>query len=441
MSSEFNNMEHMFADGLRDYEVTPPAHIWGNIQKRKRKGLLYYSWRIAAALLLLFMAGGTAYYFATKNNEAGNTIVVTKTAKASSKNEESKVVEEKTMKDKNPDISKSVKSNDNSSSTPEYSTPKSTAGKIKKQDIQLEIAKPENEIPAEETNVYYIEDLLLNIGSKDDIQFRYLIYPSLMQYVYTSKRLFKKYYTPKTKEDDEKLGYKYSVELPLMGASYAFRKLSGDGSLLRNESENALFSLQTGIKLNYHFNSKWSVQTGLIVENRNEKIKYDRTEIQDKLTQTARYVTVYHPVLPPKTIEVIDSSYSKENVNYKFNSTNKYTTLSIPVVFGYNFSLGGKAIYRLSAGTLFNIYSMNSANNLVRTGDKIELVPYRESSKIKTSVYTAVAFIYPVSNQYELFSELSCYNNLSNRLNSDAAIRQRNYGFNLSGGLKINILK
>ena len=444
MSSNFNDMERMFADGLRDIEVTPPAHVWSNIQKRKRKGLVYYTWRIASVILLLCIAGSSAFYFNNKNDkdvDANAVISASKTNRShSSENMDRITAEEKTMADNTSDVSNSV-SSVNSLSTSKSSNTKSTAGKIKKQKSRVEILVPKYEIPAEETNVYNTNDLLINMAAKDDIHLRYMIYPSLMQYVYTSKRMFKKYYTPKTKEEDEKLGYKFSVEIPLVGASYAFRRVSGDGAILRNESENALFSLQTGIKLNYNFNSKFSVQTGLIVENRNEKIKYDRSEIQDKLTLTPRQVIVYHPVLPPKIITVTDSTYSKENVDYKFDNTNKYTTLNIPLVFGYSFSLKGKAQYRLSTGTLFNVHSMNAAHILVRNGDKIERVPYKESTKINTSVYGAMALMYPVNNHYVLFSELSYYTNLNNRLNSDVAMRQRNYGLNLSGGLKINILK
>ena len=67
MSTEFNDMERMFAEGLQNYEVTPPAHVWANIKKGKRRGFFYYfannKLKVAALLLLLIMAGSAGYYF------------------------------------------------------------------------------------------------------------------------------------------------------------------------------------------------------------------------------------------------------------------------------------------------------------------------------------------------------------------------------------------
>ena len=435
MNSEFNDMERMFADGLRNYEVTPPAHIWSNIQKRKRKGLFYYNWKVASALLLLCLTGGATYYFTHENNKADQIEISAKlsTGKSPEKfdisNSEKPIIaadnSEKVKISKEPTIITSIS--------------KTKGEKVKKQTSKVE--NDNSDIPVEEYSKYNTEDMIINIESKERIHLKYLIYPSLTRYVYSSKKLFTKEYKQKVKDkEDKKMTYKYSIELPLVGASYSFRKLSGAGDELRSESENAVLSLQTGIKLNYHFNPTWSVQTGLTLENRNEKLKYNRTEIQTILSETPRQVIVYHPVLPPRIITVIDSTYTDKNVEYKFNSINKYYTLNIPLVLGYNFTLG-KLQYRFSAGPLFNIYSISRANNLARIGNEIVLVPYKESPKIKTSVYSAVAMQYPINNHYNLFTEISYYANLSNRLNSDAIIQQRNFGINLSGGIKFNLIK
>ncbi|MFM9946181.1 MAG: hypothetical protein ACKVQB_13205, partial [Bacteroidia bacterium] len=385
MSSEFNDMERMFADSLRDYEVTPPAHVWSNIQKRKRKGLLFYKWRIASSLLLLCLAGTSAYYFINENNKKLNDSKISKTAKNNtissldnppkkgSPNQEDYVSQQPT----NTNLENST-SFDNANiitkSTPPALSKHASIGETTK-----------NNDPVIENTVFDTKDLVFRIAAKNNIRLKYIIYPSLMQFVYTSKKLGKRIVTPKKPIEDDELGYKFSIEFG-GGPSYAFRKLSGNGVLLRNESEKALLGLQTGIKVNYHINSKWSIQTGLTLENRNEKIKYNRIEIKEKLTETPRQVTIFHPVLPPRTITVVDSNYSEENIEYKFNTTNKYQIVSIPTVLGYNFGVG-KLQYRVSAGALFNIYSMNSAFNLVKNGEKIELIPYTESTKIKTSVF------------------------------------------------------
>jgi len=433
MNQEFNDMERMFQEGLQNYEVTPPAHVWNNIQKQKRRGLLFYRFKIASIILLLCLTGAGTYYFMnTTYNQETNVINTFENKELDNKNNEVSVET----------INKSIKSNTNDiiastsksklvlkgNKTQIY---KHNSKSITKKDIATDLKDNSNPISA--------DDLSMTMDYKNEIKLKYQIYPSLMQYVYSTKRIPKKYLTPKKEKESEKLGYKYSIEM-VGGPSYAYRKLSGQGSQLRDESEQANLTVQTGLKLNYHINPTWSIQSGLSWESRNEKVKYNQTELQRKLTQTPHQVTVFHPVLPPRSITVIDSTYSNENVNFKFNNANKYTTINIPVVLGYTFTLG-KLQYRVSAGSLFNIYSINSANNLVRNGNTIDLVKYKESPKIKTSIYTAVALQYPLNTNCMAITELSYYTNVTNRMSADTLLRQRNYGLNLSVGAKISLRK
>ena len=437
MNSEFNDMERMFQEGLQNFEETPPAHVWSNIQKKKRKGLFFYRWKIASAILLLSMAVVSAYYFTTNMDET----ITSVNTPASDNN----TIIEGNLKNRNtenPVISESVTSNKNLNIS--NSTSRIEVLKAKKNNLSNSVkTKQEVEITEDvishENSNYDIENLPFIMASKHVVKLRYLIYPSLMQYVYTTKRLGKKHIAKNKDKDEVGLGYKYSIEM-VGGPSFAFRSLSGLGSELRNESEKANLSLQTGLKVNYHVNPRWSVQSGLTWENRNEKVNYNRSEIHDKLTQTTRQVNVFHPVLPPQIIKVIDSTYSKETVNYKFNTTNHYSTFNIPVVLGYTFGLG-KFQYRVSAGSLLNIASKNIATVLVREGNDINLVKYQESAKIKTSIYSAIALQYPLNPNCIAITEISYYTNISNRLNNDAIVRQRNFGINLSVGARYNLTK
>lgn len=441
MSSEFNDMERMFQEGLQNYEVTPPAHVWSNIQRRKRKGLFFYKWRIASILLLLCVAGTSAYYFISENDNTKNSSTISQAEKSAT--DKDVLAQETNTSPKLSDIVNSEigASNSVSNSTVTEKNKVSISEKSRKNRVEKRKKAQEfvNDFTNNEASAFDTKDLLVTIASKDRVKLKYIVYPSLMQYIYTTKRLGKKYIVSDNEEKEDKRAYNYSIEI-VGGPTYAFRRLSGNGALLRDESEKAAMGTLTGIKINYNFNTKWTLQTGLTFENRHERISYNRTEIQQKLTVTPHQVTVFHPVLPPKTITVMDSVYTNENVDYKFNSINKYQTFNIPAVVGYNFGLG-KMQYRISAGPLFNIYSINTANNLVKNGDKIEMAPYKESTKIKVSVYSAVAFVFPLNQNYDIFTEVSYYSNLGNRLNKEAVLRQKNYGLNLCGGLKINLIK
>jgi hypothetical protein len=438
MSLEFKDIEQLFSDKLHNYEVTPPASVWNNIQKKKRKGVLFYfkNYLKVAAILLLLLLGVTGILWFDDEKVAENKSV--KSLEMLENNEPALVENQKN----NPN--NLIENADGYNLKNEISTSKASSDKNLNKNNNKNTQKiiSQNQLKGAEVNTQqsslnYEEVLML---SKNEIKLRYLIYPSLIRFVYTNKKIGNKLKTSKDKEkEDNNPNSRYSMEI-LGGPSYASKRLSGNDYLLRQESENATMSIQTGLKLNYHFNNKFNLQSGVIIENRNEKIKYSQSEIQKALIETPKQVTVYHPVLPPRTITIIDSTYTDQVNSYNFNTTNKYTTINIPLVLGYKFALG-KIQYRFSAGTLVNVYSTQSASVLSRSGNEIILVPYKENSKIKASVYSAFALQLPLSQTCNFISELSYYNNLTNRLSSESKIKQVNYGFNLSIGASFDLKK
>lgn len=441
MSSEFKDIEHLFSDKLQNFEVTPPESVWNNIKQKKRKGILFYfnnNLKVAALLLLISTAIGGIVWF---NSPDDQKIITSQNSKKVNGNvkAEQPITSPDNSNENLTNTEDLTKNNTASVKSSNASTSSTVTQVATKKSITKGKTSPNRNLNKEE-NVAPATLDAIEIATIRTIQLKYLIYPSLMQFVYSNKRIGKKPYASKPKEDpDPVLTSRYSMEI-LGGPSYATKRLSGDDYLLRKESEIATMSIQTGLKLNYHFNPKFNIQTGVIIENRNEKIKFTHTEIQQKLTQTPKQVTVYHPVLPPKTITIIDSTYTDEAIDVNFNLTNKYTTISLPLVFGYRFALG-KAQYRFSAGTIVNVHSSNAASVLARSGNEIILTPYKENSKIKASVYSAIALQLPMSQTCNFITELSYYNNLSNRLKSESNLKQVNYGFNLSIGASFDLKK
>jgi len=447
MSSEFNDIERMFAEGLQNFEVTPPAHVWANIQKAKRKGILYYfannKLKTAAVLLLLLASSALLYYSGAEKISSNQQSIV----------QAPEILEPSISVEKlSPQIKSSEVSITAANKTVQTNNKSKIAKKSSKSLLQKPLKKFFAKVKTEETTSKNFEalnnesfdanDLFMNMNSKNRIHLKYLIYPALSQYVYSTKINVKKPYKPVIKdknEDQNNMYSKFSLEI-LGGPSLAFRKLSGTNHDLRNESEKAAISTQTGIKFSYHLNPNWSLQSGFMVENRSEHVKYNRTEIHNKLVLTPHNVIIYHPVLPPRNVTITDSSYVDQNVDFKFNATNKYTSLNIPLLLGYNFTLG-KFQYRISGGSLLNLYTFNAANNLVRKGNEIVLESYKEKSTIKTSYYGAFGMLFPISENCSFITELSYYHNTANRLKTESSIKQFNYGLNLSGGIKINITK
>lgn len=450
MSSEYSNIEKMFSDKLKDMEVMPSEHVWENIKKNKRKGGFFfirnYS-KYAAALLLLLGSFATIYYLNTNNIDDKNTNTLPIVANESSNDQSIKdtksnklntnVVENSASTNDENSLSTDITVESKNSYAAKNNTPRKNSSVSKKGNFnssENNSIEPNSINSSSETN----EFLSLNILSRSYLKLKYLIYPNLSPFVYSSKLLKKRYLNKNINPKyDDKTQSKFSIEI-LGGPSYASRRLSGAGSELRNESEKATMSLQTAIKVNYNFKPSWSLQTGVILENRNEKISFERSELQDKLLVTPKQVVVYHPVLPPKIITIQDSQFVQQKVDYNFNTTNKYVTISIPLVLGYNFGLG-KFEYRISAGALMNLNSIGHASVLERSGDEIILVPYKESTSLKSSVYSAVALRAPLSPTCKALLELSYYNNLSNRLSSESLMKQFNYGFNLSAGISFDL--
>ena len=463
MSSEFNDIDQMFSEGLRDLEVTPPAHVWDNIKKGKRRGFLLYKNLLKISALLLLIAGASiaAYYFNETPTAVTSNDVVTSNDNQVAETPSTELNNTNTNKNSDAEISNDVQNANNTASS---STTKNTAvvnqkhnsgSSTKHQTIKTNQTIADNsaadnhiisdnttESQEQSTKVesqnfdYSVPELI----SRKSVVLNYLIYPGLMQYVYSNKRLFKKYENKFIKDDEPVFTQpRYAIEI-LGGPSYASRKLYSGESDLRDASEKAVLSIQTGLRLSYNFNPKWSVQSGVLLENRNEKVKYSYSEEKTNLIQTPRQVTIYHPVLPPHNITVIDSSYQEETINHKYNYSNKYTSLNVPVLLGYTFGLG-KLQYRLSAGTMVTVLTSNSANILQKQNTEIVIVPYRESTKLKTSALATFGVQIPLSSNCSFLGELSSYYNITNRLRSESLVKQRNFGYNLSAGIRVNLLK
>jgi hypothetical protein len=226
-------MDRIFAEGLQNYEVTPPAHIWKNIQNQKRKALFLYRLKMASVILLLMISGGAYFMFSHYNITQPKIKSVNTTEKAyknldltENKNTEPIMIEQKSVKLK-----------------PTYSQAINQSQKINRKAYKNSASQKTVHNNINVDNIVMTPmDNEFNLIAKNKIKLRYLIYPSLTQYVYTTKRFKPKYIKVNDKKEVEKLNHHFSIEIG-GGPSYAFRKLSGDENGLRNESESSLISL------------------------------------------------------------------------------------------------------------------------------------------------------------------------------------------------------
>lgn len=437
MNSEFKDIEQLFNENLKNYEEMPPEHVWANIQRKQRRGIFYFMngyLKSAGVLILLGVIALLSYHWFGQDQplkEVTETATVTQGSNTHPDRYDTKL-----ETPDNPIMNGDVVSTPGAIS-------QQSASKIKRIKNTYSTGNPAvpkrlnlNENPAQSAEDYVLPNAL----APKNTHFRYLIYPSLTPFVYVYRKHSRTAPNHKDKSfDPEPLENRFSMEI-LGGPSYSSKTLSGEGSELRASSEKAALSLQTAIRLNYHLNRAFMVQSGVIVENRNERVNQTHEVTKDVLVQTPRQVTIHHPVLPPRTITIIDSSYQQTTETKHFHSGNKYTSISIPLVLGYRFALG-KAQYRIAAGPLFNVHSIQSANVLTKAGNEVVLTPYRENTRVKTSVYGSASLLIPVSPTLSALIDVSGYRNLSNRLTGETAVKQRNFGLNLSVGAAFELKK
>ena len=438
-----NDINKILEQGAKNIEVTPPEQVWQNIKKSKNSRYVffirYYKWRIASliALLALFTSG---LYFVLNSKNTNKSLSTGKTENtdinisndfAMPENTNSEDLNNKTNEKENSDLIVDSKFNKHSSNkNTRKSSKKSTENLIS---LNEDTKSEENIVNISKYDVFSFNIKLLQM-------FKYSIYPKFEEYKPVSQKPNKTFAKNREKENERKLGKgSYSLEFG-GGPSYIYRTLSGGNYLLRNESEKPMISFQTNIKFNYHINNAFSIQTGLIIETRNEKLNYNHTELVENLIETPRIVTVYHPILPPKNITIIDSMYSKQEVKYDFENINKYTSFNLPILFAYNFG-NVKQQYRFAAGTLLNIYSSNNAKIIERKGNETVLATYKEPNKINPSIYSAIAYNKIINTQYSIVFEFSYYKNFLNRLSNENQTIQRNAGFNFTTALKYNIIR
>lgn len=447
MSTRMNNdIEKILAQGSKNFEVLPPEQVWQNIKQGKNSRYIFffrlYKWRIASLIALLALVSTGLYYF--NITEVENTKVTTKESENTGINIPETITENSSNDGNSTSTGENSEKVKKESLTPEKSSPKTSQ---KTNIAKSNYKKPflnngNNNVEENEEEIFANTDKynVFEIISKNIKGLKYSTNPKFEEYTPVNKKSHKSWVKNKEKENNRnaKQGW-YSLEIG-GGPSYACRNLSGGNYLLRNESEKAMISFQTNVKVNYHLNNKFSVQSGITIETRNEKLNYNHSELQKKLVETPRTITVFHPVLPPKNITVIDSSYVNQTIKYDFENINKYTTFNIPVLIGYNFG-NSKLQYRIAAGTLINVISFNNAKIVEKNGSETVLVKYNEPKKINPSIYSAVAMNKVINNHYSIVFELSYYRNMLNRFGAESATKQINSGINFTSAIRYNILR
>lgn len=179
----------------------------------------------------------------------------------------------------------------------------------------------------------------------------------------------------------------WSVDL-IAAPAYINSKYIGNAESvqLRRETESAAISYAFEIGLNYSLNKNWGIRTAMNYQVHQIAFDYSNTEeLVDRIVST-KEVTIYHPVNPPQTLIVKDTSYSYYTKVTENHQLNKFTAVRIPLELEHKFYFGNNWMLLGKAGVLLNVYN---AQNGLRQVSENQIVSLTELEKDKIGTFSA----------------------------------------------------
>lgn len=151
------------------------------------------------------------------------------------------------------------------------------------------------------------------------------------------------------------------------GASSAYRKLDQNQNVelatLRDLSESKLYSHEAFINFNLELGEHVEVYTGINYLNRRERMEYTSVENYTIRNITENEVVAVHPLLPPKTFILFDTSYTQITTSKNLQSTNTYKYYTLPIGMRYTWYKNKWGIYA-SADAAIQLAAQNNGSIL-----------------------------------------------------------------------------
>jgi hypothetical protein len=179
------------------------------------------------------------------------------------------------------------------------------------------------------------------------------------------------------------------------GPDMAFRSMSDTGNsvYLQKRKESTKFSsaFSAGIRYTKVFNNGVSIRTGINYSQINEKFTYN----QGNIVQVVYIINATGDTI---------GSYTTTGSRYK-TTYNKFRTLDIPVVLGYEIG-NGNFHTNINAGVIINAYSWQKGEVLDRNLQPVDITTGKSSSPYQFKTNIGVGFIGSVSLYYKMNEKL-----------------------------------
>lgn len=371
-----------------------PAHLWENIiaKKERKKPLGYFTNSItkmvAAVLFLLTSVGGAVYLLSHKNiaatnNEINSQINSNKTSAIppikNNDEEEKKAGNQQAvlLKQKNNSI---AQADQNFGGNSRMYKRKSATNVFINAAILFSDNEPKDDVTNSNGQHVNTTFILNDLKHKS-----YSFNPSIQL-----RKLPKYPFIPCPEAEKNTAGNKKYIEI-YGGPDYVFHSLTDTANSIylqqRKGSVKYLFAYSAGIRYTKVFGSGMSFRTGINYSQINEQFRSEK----GRITQNVYLIN---------TNGDTTGSYVQSGTQYK-TSTNKYRSIDIPVLVGYELG-NGRLHANINAGAMINISSSQKGFMLDNNGNAVDISSGKSSSVYQYKTKAGVSFIGATSIYYKL---------------------------------------
>lgn len=230
---------------------------------------------------------------------------------------------------------------------------------------------------------------------------------------------------------------------PFAGPIYGFKKVTNNTATAtylqqKDSSESMRIGYAAGINLVKPISEHFVLKTGVWVSQINERFSY-KTENEIKTTTV---VTVRNIIRAPgDTLKISDTS-SVQQIGYKNTVVgNRYKTLDIPVIIGYEFGKGSLK-FGVNAGVIFNV--KHGFEGAVYDSSLTAISINKETNNVyKTNIglglYAGFSIAKDINEKTQLFVEPHFRYNFSNMTTPNTSFNQKINVTGVNIGLRIKI--
>ena len=230
---------------------------------------------------------------------------------------------------------------------------------------------------------------------------------------------------------------------PFAGPIYGFKKISNNTATStylqqKDSSESMQIGYAAGVNIVKPISEHFVLKTGVWVSQINERFSY-KTENEIKTTIV---VTVRNIIRAPgDTLRISDTS-SVQQIGYKNTVVgNRYKTLDVPVIIGYEFGKGSLK-FGINAGVIVNV--KHGFEGAVYDSSLTAITVNKETNNLyKTNIglglYAGFRIAKDLNEKTQLFVEPHFRYNLSNMTTPNTSFNQKINVTGVNIGLRIKI--